>query len=181
MSEEKKAVRKRILKCRDALSLEQRDNDSGTIADMLFVHPKVMSASSLLLFANFGSEVCTDIIAMKGAELGKKLFYPLVCGDEIRFFEVQSHKDLKPGYRGIREPVYAAPWKADEEESVVLVPGVAFDISGGRIGYGGGFYDRFLKTHEKLYKIGICFACQLVEKLPQEEWDAGVDLVIYGI
>ncbi len=180
MSIEKKELRKKILKERDALSFEQRDNDSGTICDLLFLHPAVLNAKSILMFASFGSEPNTDIIALRAMDMGKEVFYPKVEDKEIRFYGTEDIFKLKAGYKDIREPETGRPWDGEEKGAVILVPGTAFDREGRRMGYGGGFYDRFLKEHPSIYRIGICFPFQLLDSIPAEEHDERVDMVITG-
>ena len=99
MNEEKKALRKEILKQRDALALEERDNDSAAIRDLIFMHPEVLKAKKILLFASFGSEPDTDIIAKKALELGMEIYYPRVEGEEICFYGVQDTLELKKDIR----------------------------------------------------------------------------------
>ena len=181
MSEEKKELRKKMIGARDALAYEQRDNDSGTICDILFVHPAVLGAKKLLIFASFGSEPDTDTIAKRALDMGKEIYYPRVEDSEISFYAVKDISELKSGYKGIREPGPGLPWDEDEEASVILVPGTAFDRKGRRMGYGGGFYDRFLKKYPKLYRIGICFSIQITDDLPAEEHDEKVNEVICGL
>lgn len=179
MSEEKKELRKKILKQRDEMAFEQRDNDSAIIRDMVFLDPCVLTAKRLLIFASFGSEPDTDIIAEKAFNMGKEIFYPRVEDKEIRFYQTDDISGLKPGYRNIREPEPERPWNGEEKDTVILVPGTAFDTEGRRLGYGGGFYDRFLKAHPSMYRIGICFPFQILESIPAEEHDERVDLVIW--
>ncbi|MCR5118260.1 MAG: 5-formyltetrahydrofolate cyclo-ligase [Lachnospiraceae bacterium] len=180
MSEEKKALRKDILKLRDALAYEQRDNDAAAICDLLFMHPAVLSAKKILLFASFGSEPDTDPIAIRALDMGKEIYYPRVEDKDISFYAVKDITELKSGYKGIREPATERPWDGEVKDSVVLVPGTAFDKYGRRMGYGGGFYDRFLKAHPGIYSIGICFELQLLESIPEEDHDEKVNDIIYG-
>ena len=180
MSRDKKELRKVMLKMRDALSLEQRDNDSGTICDMVFMHPAVLCAKKLLLFASFGSEVNTDVIAQRALSSGMEIYYPRVEDKDIHFYGADDISELKPGFKGIREPQTMRPWDENVKDCVVLVPGAAFDATGHRIGYGGGYYDRFLAAHQGLFSIGLCFGFQLTDGVPCEEHDQSVNDMICG-
>lgn len=94
----------------------------------------------------------------------------------MRVAEITSIDDLVPGYRGIREPARKEP---ASEVDAAIVPGVAFDERGGRLGYGGGFFDRFLESLDPgVPVVGVCFDAQIVEEVPREPHDRAVDLVV---
>ncbi len=158
----------------------------------------------LLLYASLPEETGTDDIAEYALQNGIELYYPLVQGTEMEFYHVHKMADLIPGYRGIREPEklsekYCNPYgskdNAEEDErynsrnnrnsnsgigitDLIIVPGCAFTKDGLRLGYGGGFYDRYLAKHPELYKVGICFKEQLFETLPVDAHDVRMDLII---
>ena len=102
---------------------------------------------------------------------------PRVEGEEIFFYTVQGWTDVCPGYMGIEEPS-AGCCPAEDKYALVLVPGVAFDREGRRLGYGGGYYDRFFVREPEHPRWGLAYAFQMVEKLPAEEWDQRVEQVI---
>ena len=102
---------------------------------------------------------------------------PKVSGQEMDFYQIRSFSDLEKGCMGILEPVKGLP-KSRETGALVLVPGLAFDHAGFRLGYGGGYYDRFLKAETRHQTIGLAYEIQLVEAVPHEEWDQPLDRIL---
>lgn len=177
IKEEKRKIRKEILLKRGALPIEQRKLADMVIADRIIGHQWFYRADILLGFVNYDSEISTQEILLEALKKGKKLFLPKIEGEDMFFYLISSLDELIEGYKGILEP------KGDTERFsyslykdsriLILMPGVAFDIYGYRMGYGKGFYDRFLEDKEILrtYSIGIGYKCQQVEKLPVDEYD----------
>lgn len=177
IKEEKRKIRKEILLKRESIPPEHRKLADMVIADRIIGHQWFYGAEVLLGFVNYDSEISTVEILSEALNKGKKLFLPKIDGDDMCFYRVYSLNDLMEGYKGIAEP------KGDTEKFdysiykesrlLMLIPGVAFDIYGNRMGYGKGFYDRFLCDKEKLktYSIGIGYKCQQVENLPVDEFD----------
>lgn len=185
----KAELRKEILKLRDGLSPEERQQKSKVITRKVLAHKTFLEADSVLLFASYRSEVDTSGIFTGALALGKKVFFPRVEGKVMNFYQVKSEEDLKEGYRGIREPeaVEERTFRPDKKENVlVLMPGAVFDENGGRIGYGGGYYDKFLQELEReiptenVYKLAVAFSCQVVEAgvIPWEEHDIAVEYLV---
>lgn len=174
---EKKKIRKEVLARRDALSKEERDRATCLITDRIVGHQWFYRAQTLLCFVSYGSEIPTGDIIEEALRKGKKVFVPRVEGENMNFYRILSLEELTEGYRGIPEPdgtgeVYRY-CPGEQEETLMLMPGVAFDSLRRRIGYGKGFYDRYLEDKEELqlHTIAIGFQCQLVEEIPQEERD----------
>jgi 5-formyltetrahydrofolate cyclo-ligase len=97
----------------------------------------------------------------------------------MRFIYINDFEDLDEGYAGIFEPIADEP-VADDPTALVLMPGVAFTEDGKRMGYGGGFYDRFLQSEPEHPTVALCYDFQIMEELPTEEFDVPVDLVIWA-
>ena len=177
MNSDKRTIRREILTKRDALPIEHREKADMVMADRIIGHQWFYRADILLGFVNYGSEISTEEILKEALKKGKKLFLPKVIGDEMIFYHVDSLEDLQVGYKGIREPIGDTEifdyTTYNASRILMLMPGVAFDIYGNRMGYGKGFYDRFLADKEVLqtYSIGIGYACQRVESLPMDEHD----------
>jgi 5-formyltetrahydrofolate cyclo-ligase len=109
---------------------------------------------------------------------GKQLLIPYVDGAALRAAAIGSAEELAPGYRGIREPAARTPVSI-EGSDVVLVPGVAFDPAGRRLGYGGGFYDAFLAgIPTSIPRVGLCFDLQVVDEVPAGDGDERVGIVV---
>ena len=121
-------------------------------------------------------EVGTDAIIEELLAQGKRVYLPRVEGDAIRFYRIRSLSGLKLSAFGIREPQPIEPIDPKEAE-VIVCPGLAFDKAGNRLGYGGGYYDRYLKDCPAK-RIGVCFKEQLFETIPHKENDVPMDAVI---
>ena len=175
--DEKRRIRKEILLKRASLPIEQRKLSDLVIADRIIGHQWFYRADVVLGFVNYDSEISTIEILSEALRQGKKLFLPKIVDDNMLFFRVDSLDNLIEGYKGILEPKGDTEKfeyeKYKEYRVLMLMPGVAFDIYGNRMGYGKGFYDRFLADKEILqtYSIGIGYKCQQVEKLPVDEFD----------
>ena len=110
---------------------------------------------------------------------GKRIAVPKCYGDEMRFIWMEDLSKVEKGYAGIPEPVADGP-VADDPTALVLMPGLAFDKSGRRIGYGGGFYDRFLAAEPGHPTLALCYDFQMLPELETEEFDIPVDTVIWA-
>lgn len=185
--ERKRYVRQAVLARRDALSQEARRRAACLITERLLGHQWFYRADILLCYASYGSELETGELIREALRLGKQVFLPRVLpGHRMDFFQIGSPEELQPGFHGILEPPELHPYREIAENpalrgeetgpggpALMLMPGVAYDPYGNRLGYGGGYYDRYLEAHPRFltYSIGIGHSCQLVEKLPVEETD----------
>ena len=180
--EDKRAIRKRALAARDALTREEIVARSSAICSSVTALPEVRACSTLMAFLSTGSEVITDEIICWAWQQSKRVLAPVCLRAEGRLIvsPITCFADVEPGYRGIREPrtELLAPVEKDEID-VVVVPAVAFDRRGYRVGYGGGYYDRFLAgMGPRAIKIGIAFSCQLIPEAPEENHDIAVDVIV---
>jgi len=174
----KATVRRFVLARRGRLSAQEREAAATSVAARVARLPDVAAAGTILGFASFGTELSTDPVMRWVFSSGKRLLVPYVEGAALRAAVIGSEEQLAPGYRGIREPVRRVPVDA-EEADVVLVPGVAFDPAGRRLGYGGGFYDAFLAgIPGGVSRVGLCFDLQVVDEVPAGPNDEGVGLVV---
>jgi 5-formyltetrahydrofolate cyclo-ligase len=174
----KATVRRLVLAARSRLSAGERSAAGEAVAERLADLPELQGARAVLGFASFGAELPTDPVMAWVLASGRRLLMPYVDGAGLRATEVASVEELAPGYRGIREPVHRVAIDASEAD-VILVPGVAFDASGRRLGYGGGFYDAFLAGIERRApRVGLCFDLQIVDDVPTEDEDEAVDVIV---
>ncbi len=196
-------LRKRALCLRDSMPDEMRAQKSGEIRRLLFQSDAYRRADSLLVYLSYKTEVSTAGLIDCALAQKKRVYVPKVEGERMRFYRIFADRDVMPGFRGIPEPAgNTAAWEAGMESSraqtgeegflpadryenrtLLLAPGTAFDRFGHRIGYGGGFYDRFLggiPKQDRPYCIGLCFACQLVEYIEPKEHDIAMDMVLYA-
>lgn len=175
--ETKSEVRRRILKIRDSLTEEQKNRAAFLLTERILGHQWYYLSDVILCYVSFGSEISTWEIIQEALSTGKKVYLPRVEGKDMNFYRVLDMTELVSGYKGILEPKpnndrYEYSEQA-AEKTLLLMPGVAFDGYRNRIGYGKGYYDRFLadKPDLQIRSIAIGFKCQMVEELPAEEKD----------
>lgn len=176
-TETKTEIRRRILKMRNALTAEERDRAAFRLRERILGHPWFSLSNIILCYADYGSEIGTRDLIRAALTAGKKVFLPKVEGEDMAFYRIRDLSELVQGYKGIPEPVgdterYLAG-SGQGEKTLLLMPGVAFDRHGNRIGYGKGFYDRFLADHIQLQgrTIAVGYQCQMLEEVPAEETD----------
>jgi len=179
---DKKRLRKRILAIRDALPAERIGELSGRICERALQLQAIRDCAVLMAFLSFGSEVSTDAIIQWAWRQGKELYVPLCRPGERRLdpYRIDSFDDVEPGYFGIREPKpqSQAPGVISYIDAI-FVPAVAFDRRGYRVGYGGGYYDRFLpELRPQTTRIGLAFSCQIVDWVPAGAHDIPVDIIV---
>lgn len=173
----KSQLRREVLKRRNELSTLERKRASCVLAERIIGHQWYYLSDSLLGFVPYGSEIDVTEILKDSLNKGKKLYLPKVLGAEMQFFRVSSLEELEPGYKGIWEPKGDGEAFFYEEEmarrTLLLMPGVAFDQSCNRIGYGKGYYDKYLQDKEllRIRSIAVGFKCQMVEEIPSQELD----------
>ncbi len=177
----KRALRDLVLGRRDALSGAQRLAAGEALRARLTALPVVAGARTILCFASFRSEVDTAPLITWCLGRSAAVALPRIVGPHHMeaFAVTDPQRDLIAGRYGIAEPRPGLPLVDPAAIDVVIVPGAAFDASGGRMGYGGGFYDTFLaRLRPDARRIGIGFDLQVVERVPREAHDLGVDLVV---
>ena len=174
----KNSLRRQLIAIRKEISEVQRLEETRDICESLKGMKTLKEADVLLLYAAKLPEVALDSIFAWAVAQGKKVCFPRVSGDEMDFYYVQDVSELVPGNFGVREPNESCELAAFDK-AVCLVPGVGFDKTGNRMGYGKGYYDRYLsRTTADIYKIAICFDEQLLENIPTREHDVKMDCVV---
>ncbi len=184
-AEKKKKLRSFYLKKRNRMEPEARKAASERIVERLLKYKRLKTAETVFVYASYKSEVETRTLIDALLRMGKKVAVPKVLGAEMAFYEIVSYDTLFPGYQGILEPQVREQEEAfPAEGDVMVLPGVAFDKRGGRLGYGKGFYDRYLakrkeQTGTKPVLVGLAFCGQLHPgKLPLEDTDEKIDCII---
>ena len=174
----KSSLRRQALLRRKQMPEEERRRASLKAAERIIGHQWFYGSDKVLLFKSYGTEIDTEEIINEALDKKKALYFPRVEGEEMHFYRVRSKKELFPGFHGIMEPDGTGEkycYKEEEAAStLMLMPGAAFDTYRNRIGYGRGFYDRFLadKPLLQLRTIAIGFQCQLInEQIPAGEND----------
>lgn len=162
---------------RNSLTKEEIQDKSEKIRDKLFSLLQYRKSKAVMFFVSFNSEVSTHGM-IREALKSKTVIVPKVANNEIEPSVIIDFDNLVPsGKFGILEPIEAMNI-AHKNIDLVLVPGIAFDSEGHRIGYGFGYYDRFLAKVPKAIKIGLAFDFQVVDKIPSEAHDVPIDLVV---
>ena len=179
LKQRKRTVRREVLERRDAMSPETRADASRRIADAALALPELRDAGTVMAFWSFGSEVDTAplIEALHAADV--RVVLPRVEGGDVVAIVYEPGDEVAAATFGAMEPTGATVVRP-EEVDVVVTPGVAFDRRGRRVGYGGGFYDRFLpRTRRDVRAIAVAFATQVVdEDLPAGSFDRPVDAIV---
>jgi 5-formyltetrahydrofolate cyclo-ligase len=180
--EAKRALRERILRERDALPLARRVELGERIAAGVAALPSFANARIVLITLPFRSEWNSRPLIEAALARGKTVAAPRVDG-QTRMLELHAildlSKDVVPGYQGIPEPLPALPRIAPETVDWALVPGVAFDRTGGRVGYGGGFYDRLLPLLPgNAARVAGAFDLQMVDRVPAAIHDLRVSTIV---
>lgn len=174
--ETKADIRRQMLALRKQMSLEEQRNKSRVIQKKVLACLEFQKAEWIFLYMDCKGEVQTKELLMQCLKQEKHVALPRVCSDEMDFYEVKSIKDVEPGYFGILEPT--GKKKIEKPHGFMLVPGVAFSKDGVRLGYGKGFYDRYLKRFPDLYTCAAAYAFQVADSLPFEEHDIKLKEII---
>lgn len=184
MDESRHDLRKRILGARDRLSDNDRHEKSVSVMHNFLGLPELQQWTTLFMYVNFRSEVETvELIRGLLRQQGMRVAVPLVDASAVSMIPLlieDPEKDLAPGYYNIPEPDPRKSLRLKASEiDAAIIPGSVFDIHGGRLGYGGGYYDRFLSNDApQARRIGFAFELQLVDKVPLEPHDQPLDILI---
>lgn len=175
----KHLLRKTMLSRRRNLPVEERADAGERIQQTFIASPEFRAAEVVALYSPIHGEVATGNVMAVALAAGKRVLFPVVCADNLRFIRVAGNEELRPGAYGILEPCPNDGVVPVEEADLIVVPGVAFDLGGRRIGYGKGYYDRavhHLEGHGRL--IAFCYDFQVVAEIVGEPHDVAVDKII---
>lgn len=179
--EYKKALRAKYKDFRKNLSETEKSEKDNAVLRKIISSEAYKRCEMLLTYVSTAIEVDTRGLIATAMKDGKAVIVPK-CVDgtrEMKFYEIHSLDDLEICAFGVLEPI---PDKCREitvfENAVCIVPGLAFDLDGYRLGYGGGYYDRFLSAHRELYNIGICYCGCTVNRLEHGRFDVPVNMLI---
>ncbi len=159
--------------------IDQRDILSERICDILFENDFYKNADIVFCYCSVSSEVSTDRIIIRSLEDKKRVALPKCIDSDgnMIFYYISSLSDLSVGMYGITEPTTDLVADASDNKALCLVPGLAFSLEGYRLGYGKGYYDRFLQNFGGV-SIGLCFGECLVKTLPSDVFDRKVNYII---
>jgi 5-formyltetrahydrofolate cyclo-ligase len=178
----KKLLRNRVLEIRDSIPLPERKRKDNLIKHKLFNITEFKTAKSVLFYASFRTEVETFSIIEESFKMGKRVLVPKVDKEKhrLRLYEIKDTEELSPGYMGILEP--SLPDERLREINninLIIIPGICFDYSGNRLGYGAGYYDILLPDIKgKVPLVALAYEEQLIDSIPSEMHDVKVDIII---
>lgn len=182
MSDPKKIMRSKFRDILSQMPIKTRAMKSREITSRLSQEKLFQGASAIFTYVALPHEVQTLGLIKQALRLGKKVFAPKIKGRNLNF-EIReildANKGLKKGRYGVLEPVSKKKIKAPKLD-LIIVPGLAYDKKGNRLGRGGGYFDRFLENAKSIPKVGLAFKEQMVRKIPMEAHDVPVDHVIYA-
>ena len=173
----KAQIRKRFQEMRNALLPEEASERSVRVCRRIESLPLFQEAETIYFYYPIGNETDLLPLARRALKLGKKAAFPKTDGQEMEFFQVASVEEgFQEGRFHVMEP--AGGLLLQEQEPLVLTPGIAFGKDGSRMGYGGGYYDRYFARFPRCLKVGACYGIQLAQGLPVGEHDVPMDAVV---
>lgn len=175
----KAALRRTLLPCRSEMDPAVWQAASRLAQERLMALEVFSKAASIALYSPIRNEIDTRRIFDTARRAGKRVLYPRVCNEEMLFHEV-SHADcLEQGAFGILEPCNTSEGLPPDAAELIVVPGVAFDLAGHRVGFGKGYYDRFLATARgPATLVGLCHDFQLLDQVPSEGHDIRMQYIV---
>ena len=174
--EEKRLIRKQIFAARKTYTDQQIEEMSKKITERLETLSEFQNAQRILAYADYNHEVMTGFIIEAAWKAGKEVAVPKVVGKDMIFYKLTDFSQLEPGYFGIPEP--ASGVIVEWSDALMIMPGVAFDRENHRVGYGGGFYDRYLEKHPQLERVAVAFSFQMLPEVPTEPTDICPQIVV---
>ena len=176
---DKKALRSEIRAKKRAMTEAQIQAASRRLGELFADCAQYKQAKTIYGYLPYNQEVRTVPMLERALADGKQVAVPKVFGDRMKFIYMTDLTRVEKGYANIPEPIDDEP-VAEDPTALVLMPGLAFDAEGHRIGYGGGFYDKFLAEEPDHPTVALCYDFQMMEKLKTEEFDVPVDLVLWA-
>ncbi len=176
---DKATLRHEIREMKRAMTEEEIESRSARLGELFIQSQPYRDAKTIYGYLPYNQEVRTIPMLEQALRDGKKVAVPKVYGDTMKFIYLEDLSQVEKGYAGIPEPIVDEPM-AEDTSALVLMPGLAFTKNGDRMGYGGGFYDRFLADEPNHPTLALCYDFQIVENLPTEEYDIPVDSVLWA-
>ena len=176
---DKKELRRSIRERKRAMTEVEIVSRSEKLGVLFAQSEAYKAAKTIYGYLPYNQEVRTVPMLEQALRDGKRVAVPKVYGDEMKFLYLDDLTKVSKGYAGIPEPIADEP-VADDKTALVLMPGLAFDPEGHRIGYGGGFYDKFLAAEPNHPTLALCYEFQMLPELHTEEHDIPVDTVLWA-
>ena len=172
---DKKCIRRYINERRKEIQINEIMVNSKIISRKIFSMEEYIKTECVYIYMDFNGEVSTKEIIEESLKTGKRVAIPKIENEEMSFHYINSVEDTQEGYFGVREPIKN---NLCNEQGIIIMPGVAFDKQKHRIGYGKGYYDKYLQNNLELYKIAIAFEFQIFDEIPHEEHDILPNIII---
>ena len=176
---DKKALRREIREKKRAMSEAEIVSRSEKLGELFLKSQAYQNAKTVYGYLPYNQEVRTVPMLEQALRDGKRVAVPKIYGDTMKFLYLDDLSKVEKNDMGIPEPVADTP-VAEDTTALVLMPGLAFTKQGDRMGYGGGFYDRFLAEEPNHPTLALCYEFQIVDNLPTEEFDIPVDTVLWA-
>ncbi len=176
---DKKELRMAIRQRKRAMTEAEILEKSRCLTELFCASEAYQKADTVYGYLPYNQEVRTTAILQQALRDGKKVAVPKIYGQDMKFIYLEDLSQVAPGCSNIPEPIADGP-VADDPNALVLMPGLAFDAAGHRIGYGGGFYDRFLQQEPNHPTLALCYDFQMLPHLETEEHDIPVDCVLWA-
>lgn len=176
---DKNELRRTIRARKRAMTEKEIVSRSEKLGQLFAQSDAYKAAKTIYGYLPYNQEVRTVPMLEQALKDGKQVAVPKVYGEEMKFLYLDDLTKVSKGYAGIPEPIADEP-VADDETALVLMPGLAFDPQGHRIGYGGGFYDKFLAAEPNHPTLALCYEFQMLTRLDTEEHDIPVDTVLWA-
>ena len=175
----KQELRRTIREKKRAMTAAEIEQRSARLGELFVQSEAYRNAKTIYGYLPYNQEVRTVPMLEQAIRDGKRVAVPKCYGDEMKFIYMDDLSKVEKGYAGIPEPIADEP-VADDTTALVLMPGLAFDPQGHRIGYGGGFYDKFLAQEPDHPTLALCYDFQMFAALETEEFDIPVDCVLWA-
>ena len=176
---DKKELRRQIREKKRAMTEEQIVTAGARLGELFLNCPEYKAAKTIYGYLPYNQEVRTVPMLEQAMKDGKRVAVPKCYGDQMRFIYLDDLSQVESGYAGIPEPIADEP-VAEDKTALVLMPGLAFTEDGNRMGYGGGFYDKFLAAEPDHPTVALCYDFQMVEYIPTDDYDIPVDRVLWA-
>lgn len=175
---DKTSLRRSVRDLKRKMTRQEIELLSSQLGEKLVQHPLYQNAKTVYGYLPYNQEVFTTPMLQRALDEGKRVAVPKIYGDKMKFIYIDDLSKVEKNSYGIPEPVADDP-VGDDPGALVLMPGLAFDAAGHRIGYGGGFYDKFLAKEPTHPTLALCYGFQMFPSLETEEFDIPVDCVIW--
>ena len=176
---DKKELRRSIRERKRAMTEEEIVSRSEKLAELFYASDAYKNAKTIYGYLPYNQEVRTVPMLEQALRDGKRVAVPKCYGEEMKFIFMDDLTKVEKGYANIPEPIADEP-VADDTTALVLMPGLAFTEDGKRMGYGGGFYDKFLAAEPNHPTVALFYAFQMVDYIPTEDYDIPVDCVLWA-